>query len=166
MREIMMKKIILATTIILASNQLMAKGLLSNFILTQGETYQCQVRLEVNRNQNQIFIRVGNSWNMSDGGVFQNNMIYSDINSGWMVTETSSAGQFSNNTELLRSDKQATLLSEEKLVSGGVAIRHTQQIFTVTDEQKATLEYKIITLKKKVSAPAYSNFKCTYKEEN
>lgn len=150
----------------LASTQVMAKGLLSNFTLIQGETYQCPVRLEVTRNQKQIFIQVSNSWSMNDGGVFQNNMIYSDINYGWIVTEVSNAGEFSKNTEILLNNSQATLISEEKLVSGSVVKRHTQQIFTVNTDKKATLEYRIVFLKNGVPAPAYSYFKCTYKEEN
>lgn len=141
-----------------------AEGLLSRFELTQGKLDECPTTLVVTRSQKQILARVIRAPEMMDGAVFQNTMFFSQINLGWQVNESNSVGIFSGNTELLLGSSEATLLREEKLTKAGEVLRHTQKVFKVSDEKKATLQYKIITLKDGVSAQGYSNIQCEYQQ--
>ena len=153
------------TAILMISAQSMAEGLLSNFVLTKGSSSECPIRLEVTRANKQIKMRVANSMNMNDGGVFQNNLTFSNINTGWISTEVSAAGDFTQNTELRLSGSKTKLIVESKLVSQNAVERHTQIIFKVSDDQTALLSYKIIKLKKGVIAESYASFNCYYKIE-
>ena len=154
------------TAILMISAQSMAEGLLSNFVLTKGSSSECPIRLEVSRAKNQIKMRVANSMSMNDGGVFQNNLTFSNINTGWIRTDVSAAGEFTQNTELLLSGSEATLIVESKLDNQNVVERHTQIIFKVSDDETALLSYKIIKLQKGVIAESYASFNCSYKIEN
>lgn len=158
-----MKKMIVMLFVMNMMNQAaFAEGLLSRFELTKGKPSDCPTSLVVTRSQKQIIARVIRSAEMSDGAVFQNSMIFSQINQGWHVSEQSSAGIFSENTELLLGSSEATLLREEKLTKADVVLRHTQKIIQMSDENKATLQYKIITLQDGVSAEGYSDIQCEY----
>lgn len=144
------------------THQALATGMMSSFELLNGDVRQCPTNLDVSRDQNKIFIHIASSPEMADGSVFQNSLLFSGINKGWITTESSTAGEFSNNTELLLASSQATLMREEKLTKAGVVQRHTRQFLTVQDDQTAILQYQILTLKKGVSAKAYKSFQCQY----
>lgn len=160
-----MKKItVLFYLLTMMAQATLAEGLLSRFELSKGKLDECPATLVVTRSQKQILARVINSSEMTDGAVFQNSMIFSQINQGWITSEQSSAGVFSENTELLLGSSEATLLREEKLVKADVVLRHTQKVLTVSDDKKAVLQYKIIALQDGVPAQGYSDIRCEYQQ--
>ncbi len=146
--------------------QAQAQGFLSNFSLVAGSRDECPLGLKVTRSADNIFISTANSMDMNGLGPFSNSLIFSEINKGWLVSEISDAGTFSNKTELLMGSSVTRLISSEKLVKDSSSLRHTEIRFAVNNSAEAKLEFKIIALEKGIPAAAYSDIKCLYTEDN
>lgn len=147
----------------LLGNQAMAQGMLSTFELTQGSTSECPLILDVTRKGSKIIVETINSQNMNGVGPFANTLYFSEINKGWQTVEMQPSYTFLSNTELLIGSSEADLKKTSKLLKGDSTLRETAVSLKVSDEDVATLEYKIITLGAGQTAPAYSDISCQYK---
>ena len=156
--------LIFVSFVVLFSTQSMAKGFLSRFELVNGSPSECPLLLDVQRKDQTIIIKTENSADMNGRGPFLNNLYFSNINKGWIESETNSVGTFSSKVELTLSSSLATLSKSSKLVSEQSILVHTEVSLTVDDQQQATLQYRGLTPKAGYPMPAYSNIECHYKQ--